>query len=243
MFFALGKLKRVDASGERLRSICDAVNGPGGTWNREGTIVSAPNLFGGLARVSAAGGTPVEITHTVNSGRSHRWPFVLPDGRHFLFVSYDSTRPSEESGVYEGSLDASAINLVSKDIASNAAYLEPGYLLLVREGKLMAHRFDLKKLQPTGEDIPLPEAVRYVSDRRIADFSAAKCSGDRWYCSAKGAQGTSRAGSRGSTRHVLLTPVGTGPKPKVERTIGSTWFARSTWFGTLQNTGISNLNH
>jgi len=135
--------------------------------------VFAPNLFGGLARVSAAGGTPVEITHTVNSGRSHRWPFFLPDGRHFLFVSYDSTRPSEESGVYVGSLDASAINLVSKDIASNAAYLEPGYLLSVREGKLMAHRFDLKKLQATGEDIPLAEGVRYVSDRRIADFSAA----------------------------------------------------------------------
>jgi serine/threonine protein kinase/Tol biopolymer transport system component len=172
-FFALGKLKRVDANGERLQSICDSVNGRGGTWNREGTIVFAPNLFGGLARVSAAGGTPVEITHTTEPGRSHRWPFFLPDGRHFLFVSYDSTRPSADSGIYVGSLGTTAINLVSKDIASNAAYLEPGYLPFAREGRLMAHSFDLKKLQPTGEDIPLAEGVRYVSDRRIADFSAA----------------------------------------------------------------------
>jgi serine/threonine protein kinase len=172
-FFAFGKLKRVDATGERSQSICDAVNGRGGAWNREGTIVFAPNLFGGLARVSAAGGTPVEITHTANSGRSHRWPFFLPDGRHFLFVSYDSTRPAEDSGVYVGSLDSSTINLVSKDISSNTAYLEPGYLVFARDGKLMAHRFDLKTLQPSGEDIPLAEAVRYVSDRRIADFSAA----------------------------------------------------------------------
>jgi serine/threonine protein kinase/roadblock/LC7 domain-containing protein len=173
-FFAASKLKRVDANGERLQSICDAVNGRGGAWNREGTIVFAPNLFGGLARVSAAGGRPVEISHTTT--RSHRWPFFLPDGRHFLFVSYDTGHPSEESGVYAGSLDTGEIKLVSKDIASNATYLDPGYLLYVREGKLMAHRFDLKKLQLNGEAIPFAEGVRYVSDRRIADFSAASAS-------------------------------------------------------------------
>ena len=38
-FFSLGKLKRINANGEGLQSICDAVNGRGGAWNREGTIV------------------------------------------------------------------------------------------------------------------------------------------------------------------------------------------------------------
>ena len=33
-----GKLKNgADANGERLQSVCDAVNGRGGTWNREGS--------------------------------------------------------------------------------------------------------------------------------------------------------------------------------------------------------------
>jgi serine/threonine protein kinase/roadblock/LC7 domain-containing protein len=172
-FFQPGKLKRIDATGERLQSVCDAVNGRGGAWNREGTIVFAPNLYGGLVRVSAAGGTPVEITHAARASRSHRWPFFLPDGRHFLFVSYDTAHPSEESGVYADSLDTGEIKLVSKDSESNAAYLEPGYLLYVREGKLMAQQFDLNQRQLSGEAVPIVEAVRYVSDRRIADFSAA----------------------------------------------------------------------
>ncbi len=160
-FFSLGKLKRINANGEGLQSICDAVNGRGGTWNREGTVIFAPNLYGGLVRVSAAGGMPAELTHPAEPGRSHRWPFFLPDGRHFLFVSYDATHPKQESGVYVGALDTGEIKLVSKDIVSNAAYLEPGYLLYVREGKLMAQRFDVNKLALSGEAIPLAEAVRY----------------------------------------------------------------------------------
>lgn len=172
-FFAESKLKRVDANGERLQPISDAPGGRGVTWNREGTIVFAPDLRGALMRVSAAGGTPVEITRTAEVSRSHRWPFFLPDGRHFLFVSFDDASPSKESGLYAGSLDTGQIKLVSKDIRSNAAYLEPGYLLYVREGKLMAQRFDLKKLQLSDEAVPLAEGVRYAGDRRIADFSAA----------------------------------------------------------------------
>ena len=172
-FFADGKLKRVDATGERLSSICDAINGRGGAWNRDGMIVFAPNVFGGLARVSAAGGTPVEITHTATVTRSHRWPFFLPDGRHFLFVSSDTPYPTEGNGIFAGSVDTDQFKLVSKDIASNVAYLESGYLLYVSEGKLMAQQFDLKTFQLNGEATDLAEGVRYVSDRRIADFSAA----------------------------------------------------------------------
>jgi eukaryotic-like serine/threonine-protein kinase len=173
-FFAGGKVKRVEANGERLQSVCDAVNGRGGAWNREGTMVFAPSIYGGLMRVSAAGGTPVEITHVASATRSNRWPVFLPDGHHFVFVSYDPTHPSEESGLYVGSLDAGEVKLVSREIASNAAYLEPGYLLYVREGKLMAQRFGLQNLQLSGEAIPLADGVRYVSDRWIADFSAAR---------------------------------------------------------------------
>jgi serine/threonine protein kinase len=172
-FFTPGKLKRVDANGEHLQSICDTPNGRGGAWNSEGTIVLAPNLLGGLFRVSASGGTPTEIIHPEQAGRSHRWPSYLPDGRHFLFVSYNQSNPKEESGVYVGSLDKRDIQLVSKDIASNATYVEPGYLLYVREGKLVAQRFELSQHRVSGEAVSVAEAVRFVSDRRIADFSAA----------------------------------------------------------------------
>src|SRR5262249_6732168 len=83
-FFADGKLKRVDISGGRSpQVICDAPNGRGGTWNRDGTIVFAPDVWVGLHRVPSSGGTPVEITRPdpSRSEMSHRWPVFLPDGK------------------------------------------------------------------------------------------------------------------------------------------------------------------
>jgi len=98
-FFAEGKLKRIDSNGEGMQSICDASNGRGGSWNRDGTIIFAPNIYGGLFRVSSSGGAPAEVTHPEKPTRSYRWPTYLPDGRHFLLVSYDPLHPTEDNGV------------------------------------------------------------------------------------------------------------------------------------------------
>src|SRR4029453_2245166 len=43
-FFAQGKLKKIDVNGGRPQELCDASNGQGGTWNRDGTILYAPTL-------------------------------------------------------------------------------------------------------------------------------------------------------------------------------------------------------
>jgi len=37
-FFADGKLKKVDVSGGQVQVLCDAPNGRGGAWNRDGVI-------------------------------------------------------------------------------------------------------------------------------------------------------------------------------------------------------------
>jgi len=52
-FFADGKLKRVDVTGGQSQVLCDAPNGRGGAWNRDGVIVFAPDALSGLSRVSA----------------------------------------------------------------------------------------------------------------------------------------------------------------------------------------------
>ena len=61
-FFADGKLKKVEAGGGALLAICDAENGVGGSWNREGTIVFGPLPTSGLFRVQASGGKPTPVT-------------------------------------------------------------------------------------------------------------------------------------------------------------------------------------
>src|SRR5207244_5792640 len=50
-FFAQGKLKKIDASGGPPQTICDAPAGEGGTWNRDGRIVFAPDSTGGVFQV------------------------------------------------------------------------------------------------------------------------------------------------------------------------------------------------
>ena len=88
-FFAGGKLKKIDASGGPAQILCDTQEGRGGTWNRDGVILFSPSSRDAIQRVSSAGGAPAPATEIDASKRefSHRFPFFLPDGRHFLYLA------------------------------------------------------------------------------------------------------------------------------------------------------------
>ncbi len=58
-FTAGGKLKKIDASGGPVQTLCDAPNSRTGTWNRDGVILFMPKLSDVIYRVPAAGGTPI----------------------------------------------------------------------------------------------------------------------------------------------------------------------------------------
>ena len=86
-FFANQKLMKIQVSGGPAVPLCDAQAGRGGAWNNDSTIVFAPSANAGLQRVSSAGGTPVPLTTPEKGEGAHRWPWFLPDNRHFLYVS------------------------------------------------------------------------------------------------------------------------------------------------------------
>jgi Tol biopolymer transport system component len=170
-FFADGKLKRVQASGGGLQVLADASLGRGGTWNSEGVIVFAPSGRGGLYRVSATGGTPVQVTDLdpkVNEA-SHRWPWFLPDGRHFLYLGWNgSDSPvagnapqsgKRQAAIYAGSLDSKERVLVTDSSIRRPMYVRPGYMLFMRGFNLMAQRFDDKHLRLIGDPTPVGEHV------------------------------------------------------------------------------------
>jgi eukaryotic-like serine/threonine-protein kinase len=152
------KLKRIDLNGGAPQSLANAPNGRGGTWNRDGVIVFAPAAEGPLSRVSSSGGAVTEVTALDQSRKeiSHRYPWFLPDGRHFLFFARGATY--EGNSICVGSLDSKEFKrLLNAD--SGAVYSPPGYLLYVREGTLMAHAFDLDRLEPKDDPIPIVDAV------------------------------------------------------------------------------------
>jgi hypothetical protein len=74
---------------------------------------------------------------------SHRWPYFLPDGQHFLYLAVSHTKSYDDNdGIYIASLDGKESHRVMKGFA-NAAYAA-GRLLFMRDSMLMAQPFDPK---------------------------------------------------------------------------------------------------
>ena len=160
-FFAGGKLKKIDVSGGPPQTVCDAPDARGGTWNREGVILYNPiGSNQPLYRVSAVGGgdpTPATSLDKSQSETSHRWPYFLPDGRHFLYFARGKL---EHTGVYLASLDSKeTTKLLGSSV--NAVYAPPGWLLFMRNETLMAQPFDTNKLRLTDEPIPIAQPVSF----------------------------------------------------------------------------------
>jgi serine/threonine protein kinase/Tol biopolymer transport system component len=175
-FFGAGKLKTIDPSGGTSRIICSVPAGSGGTWNNQGTIVFASNIFGPLLKVSASGGTPepaTKITASVGN-QAHRWPAFLPDGNHFLYFVDWSTGPnSPPNGIYVGSLNSLDSKLISSEIVGNTQFAS-GRFYYVREGSLMAQPFDLEHLQLAGPAEPVvPQELEQELAFSHAGFSLA----------------------------------------------------------------------
>lgn len=164
-FFSEGKLKRISASGGPVQVVCDAEKGRGGSWGPDGTILLARTPFSGIDRVPAAGGKPVAVT-SLNAARgeaSHRFPWFLPDGRHFLYFEIGSAGAKDDvGGIFVSSLDGKERRRLRSE-ASNAVYAEPGYLMFYRDRTVFAQPFDAKSLRLSGEPVPVAARVEFRS--------------------------------------------------------------------------------
>ncbi|MEP6704957.1 MAG: hypothetical protein ABJB34_09140, partial [Acidobacteriota bacterium] len=177
-FFSTGKLRKIEAGGGPSQILAEASSDPrGGTWAPDGTIVFSPGTTSPLMRVSASGSTVSELTKLDTEQTSHRWPSMLPDGRHFLYFGRGSQ--SAKQGLYVASLDSPEPKFLMATSVSGA-YAEEGgkgYLLFVREETLMVQPFDAKSLALTGEATPLVQGVLAfpgeVGPTAYAAFSAA----------------------------------------------------------------------
>jgi eukaryotic-like serine/threonine-protein kinase len=182
-FFANKQLRRMEATGGPILNLCPAEVGRGGSWNQDGIIVFAPFVNGGIQQVPATGGSPVAVTKIDTASRetTHRWPYFLPDGKHFLYLAASHTDIGHSrDALYVASLDGKENKFVLHAHA-NAAFAN-GYLLYVRESTLMAQPFDLRRLQLTGEAQSVAENVETdsgwwhsvftVSDNGILAFAA-----------------------------------------------------------------------
>jgi len=177
-FDANGQLKKVDVTDGDPRTVCTLpALAVGGSWSHDGVIVvGSPQ--GGIMRCPASGGEASIVTQPDPSRQesAHVFPWFLPDGRRFLYLSVSRTAP-ESSGVYVQALDAPPGATPTRILATGfgAAYVpvgnrEPGHLLFMRDGALFAQAFDPARLQLTSEATRIAEPVGSFLDG--AFFSA-----------------------------------------------------------------------
>jgi eukaryotic-like serine/threonine-protein kinase len=159
-FFTKDGLKRIALSSGTVTALSDVADARGGSWSGDGEIVFAPRISDALYRVSASGGAPVLVTMLDRSLQedAHRWPWFLPDGRHFLYFVRSSRR--DQQGIYVGSLDSKEKKRLLGGAIGGIAYVAPGYLLFVQNGTLVAQPFDPNRLEITGDPLSVVERVK-----------------------------------------------------------------------------------
>jgi Tol biopolymer transport system component len=167
---AQGKLRKIESTGGPPLAICDApAVVQGGSWNNDDVIIFGTPT--GVMRVDASGGTSSAVT---TDGAS-LVPAFLPDGRHFVYF-----HPSTQGvgvGTFVSSLGTKGEVQSSKKLLTDFSFVAytpsadsaVGYLLFVRGssaygslGTLMAQHFDTRRLELTGEAVPLAERVSNV---------------------------------------------------------------------------------
>jgi serine/threonine protein kinase len=175
-YFAGGNLMKVDAASGPPIPICEALNGRGGAWHQDGTILVARAAGSPISRVSADGGTPIEITKldTARREQTHRWPYFLPDGKHFLYLARTAVvgTQGEADVIYVSSIDTE-VNKILMRSSANVAYAS-GHLLFMRGSTLMAHRFDTGDLELKGEAVSIADGVLNDAGFNLAVFSVSQ---------------------------------------------------------------------
>jgi len=159
-FFSAGKLMKIAADGGPITTLADAPNPRGGTWSTHDVIVFEADYLAGLMKVNAKGGTaePATVLDRMKHS-SHRWPWFLPDGEHFLFFATNHTGGDpKQNGIYFGSVDTKETRLVVT--AGSGAQYASGYLLYRAETALVAQPFDPRSGTLSGSPVPLVNNLR-----------------------------------------------------------------------------------
>jgi Tol biopolymer transport system component/tRNA A-37 threonylcarbamoyl transferase component Bud32 len=154
--FANGRqLEKIETSGGRALPICRAESYSKGSWGKDYIVFGT---LGGIRRVPVSGGEPT-IVVPAREGIEVSSPWFLPDGRHFLYAAFSAD--SQQTVIYAGDVEAKNPSENGRKVLDGGASVaySDGYILFVRDGTLMAQRFDTESLQTQGDAAAVPEQV------------------------------------------------------------------------------------
>ncbi|MEO6258752.1 MAG: protein kinase, partial [Thermoanaerobaculia bacterium] len=152
-FVSRHKLMKVAISGGQPIALASASEARGAEWADDDTIFFCPFYYGGIERVSAAGGPskPVTTVDRAHGERSHRWPHLLPGGKVLLY-SVGRGGSWDDATVVAQRLDTGERKTLIEG-GSDARYLPTGHLVYLRGTSLYAVPFDTKTLAVSGQPV------------------------------------------------------------------------------------------
>jgi Tol biopolymer transport system component len=208
-FFSPYKMKRYDLEQNSVITLSEDLDASrGGSWSKDGVIVFSTAFGSSLYQMPATGGPMTAVTALdTTTETTHRFPQVLPDGRHFIYLSANHNDPDgSTSAIYYGSLDGGERRRL---IACKCtAIYANGFLLFVRDSTLMAQEFDAAN----GKVVGSPRATREVVqvDRSTWKIPVSASDDGTLVYGLGGGSGTNRVSwfDRSGTRLKNLTGVG-----------------------------------
>jgi len=170
-FVATGKLKKISVDGGSAITLCDAPNGTGGSWDKDGNIIAGLGDNDGLSRIPSAGGPPTPVTDLQSGEITHRWPQILPGGKAVLFTASTTGVGFDGANIEVMSLTDHRRKTLVRG-GTYGRYLPSGHLIFVNRGTLFAVPFDLSRLEVRGTPSPVLDQVGYnVGGSAQFDFS------------------------------------------------------------------------
>lgn len=175
-FYTAGTLKKVSVSGGAPLLVTSAGNIRGIAWTFDDQLVFANPFTAGLGRVAADGGESRVLT-TVNrtaGEKSHRFPQMLPDGRHVLFTIVAADIHShDDARLAVLDLTTGEVKVVLTG-GTHGRYVPTGHLIYARAQSLFAVPFNLETLRITGTPQPVVSGVAMSGAFGTAAFDVAE---------------------------------------------------------------------
>jgi eukaryotic-like serine/threonine-protein kinase len=213
-FFASGKLQRLDLPNGSPVPICDTATGIGfgGSWGESGDILYASVQGDAIYRVAASGGTPEKVYEADTARQEFRvaWPRLLPGNRGFLYLGRSMDQTSRLMWLEPGNAPR-----VVAPLASRFELIEPDLLVFVRDGALLAQRFDFSSGELTGVPLSIAPRIEYFYSSGWAAFAVSR-RGSVYYLSGenvsrlvwlnRAGQAENEVGSRGDYLSIALSP-------------------------------------
>ena len=178
-FFADGRLKTMFVSGGEPLDLCDAPNGRGGTWSREGTIVFAPSLQSALYSVPAAGGTPTVVTQLrrVQAPGDAPVPGLPPGWSPLSLLCQHPVPPADgvlrTMGRHLPRVPGRRGRSLPRALGVGAQFAS-SHLLFMRRNELLAVPFDPRNPAVSGEPSVLAENVERDMGRSKGGFTVSE---------------------------------------------------------------------